>query len=278
MRTAFAILFGLAWLFPVCLQAQQNDPLENYLENIGEMNVSLLLQDEKGAILFQHNPYKKVPSASIIKVPILMVLYEQVESGAFFLEKEYVLREEDKVGGSGELQYAPNGSSYTYGFLAEEMIRLSDNVATNILIGALGMDRVSEMLDRQGLVATELNRYMMDFEAIENGRQNYTSPFEINHLFLMLLSETYLSEDSRNKIIGILKKCADNSGIPRYLPVGVESAHKTGTLDYIRGDAGIIFGDKTLVLSVFVENFKEQKEADEVIAKISRLCVSRFFE
>ena len=278
MRAALTVLCIWLWLFPVYSQAQEKDPLKSYLESIGEMEVSALLQDEDGRILFQCNPSQKTPSASIIKVPILMVLFEQIESGRISMEEKYTLRDEDKVGGSGELQHALAGSSYTYGFLAREMIRQSDNVATNILIEKLGMDSISDMLRRNGFVNTQLNRYMMDFEAIKEGRQNYTSPDEINRLFLMLLSENYLSEDSRNEIIAILKECGDNLAIPRDLPEGVEVAHKTGTLDYVRGDAGIIFGDKTLVLSVFVENFKEQKDADEVIAKISGLCVSRFFE
>ena len=278
MRAALTVFCICIWLFPVNSQAQGKDPLEDYLERVEEMKVSMLLQDGDGEILFRHNPYKKVPAASIIKVPILMVLFEQMESGRVSMEGKYTLRNVDKVGGSGKLQHAAAGSSYTYGFLAREMIQLSDNVATNILIAKLGMDNIGEMLHRNGLVDTQLNRYMMDFEAIKKGKQNYTSPYEINQLFLMLLSGDYLSDDSRGQMIEILTECADNSGIPRDLPAGVDVAHKTGTLDYIRGDAGIIFGDKTLVLSVFVENFKEQKEADEVIAKISGLCVSRFFE
>src|SRR5690554_5015297 len=142
MRAVRAILCIWISMFPVYSQAQEKDPLKNYLESIGEMKVSILLQDEDGKTLSQRNPYKKIPSASIIKVPILMVLFEQIESGKISMEEKYTLRDEDKVGGSGKLQHAVSGSSYNYGFLAREMIRLSDNVATNILIAKLGMDNI----------------------------------------------------------------------------------------------------------------------------------------
>ncbi|WP_162340467.1 serine hydrolase [Cyclobacterium salsum] len=61
-----------------------------------------------------------------------------------------------------------------------------------------------------------------------------------------------------------------------FLPEKLEVAHKTGTLDYVRGDAGIIFGRRPLVISVFVEDFRDLSEAEKIIAKIGKLAYETY--
>jgi len=117
---------------------------------------------------------------------------------------------------------------------------------------------------------------MMDFEAIAEGRQNYTSPVEINQLLLLLYSSNELSKKSRGRMIEMLLACADNTTIPSQLPKGLEVAHKTGILDYVRGDAGIIYSPNPLVLSIFVENFSSNEEAEEIIGTVARLAYETY--
>ncbi|SHN26034.1 beta-lactamase class A [Cyclobacterium lianum] len=250
--------------------AKAQETWEVFMEKIPEhLQVSLLIQDEEGQTLFSQSADKRIPSASIIKIPILIALMEKVENREITLDARYSLQATDKVGGAGELQHLPDGSGITFRYLAEEMIRISDNTATNILIRAIEMGYIQDWLKKNGYRDTQLNRLMMDFKAIEEGRQNYTSPREINDILLNLWEGKWLKEDSRAEIMHCLKGCADNSTIPSLLPAGTVVAHKTGTLDYVRGDAGIILGDKPLILSVFVENFESMEEAESAIGKIA---------
>lgn len=232
------------------------------------LELSLLVQNKEGKVLLSLQPNKKVPSASIIKIPILINLMEEVEKERINLEDVYSLQQSDKVGGAGEMQHLPEGSGFTYRYLAEEMIRISDNTATNILIRTIGLGKIQNWLVSHGFTSTHLNRFMMDFEAINEGRQNYSSPEEMNRFLLMLINGEILRETSRDEIIHWLKNCADKSTLPSQLPPGVEVAHKTGTLDYVRGDAGIIFGDMPIIISLFVENFNSLKEAEDAIGAI----------
>ncbi len=260
----------LQW--PVFL-ANGQDALLEYLETLApDTELSFLIQGAEGEILAEYEPDKGVPSASIIKIPILLALLEAVENEELSLEDRYHLRNQDKVGGAGELQFEPDGSLLTYRTLATEMIRISDNTATNILIDKLGMERIQGWLNERGFTATQLNRKMMDFAAIEQGKQNYTSPAEINRILLMLLDSKSVSAETAASARQLLTACADRQTLPALLPKNLEVAHKTGTLDYVRGDAGIIFGKRPLVVSVFVEHFQEIEEAEKIIAEIGRLA------
>ncbi|MBD3627700.1 serine hydrolase [Cyclobacterium sp.] len=268
---------GMKWLtlllftFPgLALIGKGQENWESFMQQFPDhLEISLRIQNEKGETLFQQQANKIIPAASIIKIPILIALMEKVENKEIDLDALYSLLATDKVGGAGELQHLPDGSGITFRYLAEEMIRISDNTATNILIRAIEMDYIQDWLKENGYEDTQLNRIMMDFKAIEEGRQNYTSPQEINDLLLNLWNGKWLKENSRAEIMHWLKGCADNSTIPSLLPAGTVVAHKTGTLDYVRGDAGIILGHKPLILSVFVENFESMEEAESAIGKVA---------
>ena len=249
-------------------------PLQQYLGNLPTyIKVSFQADQQDGTRYFSQNEDQRIPSASIIKVPILIYLFMQVDNGNLVLEEVVELKEKDKVGGAGLLREMPDGSRFTWKYLAGEMIRISDNTATNLIIGRLGMENIQDWLNKEGFDHTVLARLMMDFEAIEAGRQNYTSNRDINRLFLGLNNGLWLSEDSRKEALFMLKNCKDKACIPSKLPLGTEVAHKTGTLDYVRGDAGIIFGASPLVLSVFVEGFEKPSEAEEIIGEISRIVL-----
>tara|TARA_R110001592_G_scaffold321962_1_gene600720 strand:- start:11582 stop:12295 length:714 start_codon:yes stop_codon:yes gene_type:complete len=237
-----------------------------------------MVQNKEGKILGKLNADKQIPSASIIKIPLLFYLMEKVEKNELDLRETYELRKSDKVGGSGELQFIPDGNLITYAYLASEMIRISDNTATNILIRKVGLKPFQEWLITNGYKATQLNRFMMDFDAITKGHQNYTSAAEMNKLLLSLLNEKSLNKGSTLQVLEWMENCEDNSALPNLLPEGVAIAHKTGTLEYVRGDAGIIFGKQPIVVTVFIAHYSNLMNADSIIAEIARLAYLDFVE
>ncbi|MDO6437182.1 serine hydrolase [Cyclobacterium sp. 1_MG-2023] len=275
-KLSFLLLSGIIMLtsfYPVSGQQLLN----KYLDNLDPtIKLSFIIQDQEGEVLSKLNADKKSPSASIIKIPLLIYFMKNVEEGLISLNDSYQLKSSDKVGGSGELQFKPSGFSVTYEYLAKEMIRVSDNTATNIIIRRLGLKPFQDWLKAKGYIHTQLNRYMMDFEAIEKGQQNYLSPKEMNRLLLTLYDGDLLTKTSSLKVINYLKNCEDNRALPHQIPDGVAIAHKTGTLDYVRGDAGIIFGKKPIFITVLVENFSEIPEADSIISTIGKLAYLEF--
>lgn len=235
-----------------------------------QAEISLVLHDFEGQELLNIMGEKRVPSASVIKIAILAELLNQADAGILNLEKEHVLLADEIVGGAGELQHKPAGGRYSLEYLAREMIRVSDNTATNVLIREVGMDNVNRFTKSLGLSETQLNRYMMDFDAIAEGRQNYTSASDMNLLLLALMENQILSEASRKLMIEMLLDCADSTLIQRNLPPNIRVAHKTGTLAYVRGDAAIVFTEKPYILTIFAENFEELNEAEVFIGELSK--------
>jgi len=272
MLLRYAIFF---FILSSPLSAQQD--IKSYLDKVGKSaNVSLIIQDLQGDILYEQNSQSQIPSASIIKIPILYQLFSQIEDGKVRLDELHKLTENDIVGGSGNLQHEPIGSQFNMETLARKMIRVSDNTATNIIIRRLELSSINTMMSELGMKSTQLNRLMMDFDAVAAGRQNYTSPAEMNELLLKLHSADFLSKASRELILDMLMNCDDNTTIPSQLPTDIAVAHKTGTLDYVRGDAGIIYSPKPIVISIFVENFSSTEEAELIIGTVSRLAFETF--
>lgn len=271
---AFAALLCLCG--PIALAQSPFDTLWAQLDT--GLQVSMLLQNLKGEVLYERNAAKQVPSASVIKIHILTAFFQEVDEGRIRLKDSYVLKEEDIVGGAGTLQREAPGTRVNYYDLADKMIVGSDNVATNILIETIGMAEINKRMASWGMTATQLNRMMMDFEAIRQGRQNYISAQDANRMLMLLYKGKLLSRKSKKAALDMLLRCADAEGIPAGLPAGVRVAHKTGTLDYVRGDAGIILSRNKLVLSVFVEGFSSREQADAVIAGVAALAYRLYGE
>lgn len=251
--------------------------LEKYLKELDpEIMVSLKLQNQQREVLFERNGNKVVPSASLIKIPILLSLLKEVDRKNIKLNSKYTLQPEDIIGGSGDLQYEIPFKKLTYNYLAQKMISVSDNTATNILINKIGAEKIQNDIDAWNLTKTKLNRKMMDFEAIKAGKQNFTTCEDMNGLLINLLNQQLLSKKSAKKAMEILFACDDRTTIPRNIPVNIPIVHKTGTLDYVRGDAGIIFSKNILILTVFVENFESLEQAETIIGKIAEYAYNDF--
>jgi beta-lactamase class A len=270
----------LYFLFPFLFFAKtptKEMTLEQYFKDLDpEIQVSMVLQNQMGEILFERNSQKVVPTASVIKIPILFSLLKAQDNKLLKLTDFHLLKKQEIVAGSGDLQFEPENTKMDYLFLAKKMISISDNTATNILIDKLKMENIQNDINAFGLKNTYLKRKMMDFEAIKAGKQNITTAQDINTLLLKLLTKKLLSRKAGKQALEILIGCEDTVTIPRFLPKKIVIAHKSGTLDYLRGDAGIIFSKKTLVLTVFVENFESQEQAETIIGKVAELSYLNF--
>lgn len=247
--------------------------VDNYLVKLpNEMNVSMVVEEMNGNKIYEYRPSVKMPSASVIKIPILMTLMGKVAKKELSLEDTHTLLHEEKTGGSGILAEMSDGKVFTIKELAQEMIRTSDNTATNILINKVGRESVNAYLQQWGMSQTRLNRVMMDTEAVKQGRENYINAREVNALLQMIYGHKIATPALCNEMLEMLKNCADKSTIPSQLPQNLSIAHKTGTLAYVRGDAAIVFTQNPFVISIFVEGFDKESTAEKVIGDLAKIC------
>lgn len=202
-------------------------------------------------------------SASTIKVLILATLYDEVAKGHLALTDSHTLSGEEIVGGTGNLQTKPAGSTYTLQELAQEMIVMSDNTATNILIDYLGMEKVNTFIARQGYTQTRLSRKMLDMAALEAGEDNYISVKEVGDLMAKLYRRQLVNPQADREMLQILKQQQDRSNLLANLPSGTTGYSKSGQFaEYgVRHDVAIIETPKgAFVLAVLSQDGEDSAQ------------------
>lgn len=192
-----------------------------------------------------------MPSASMIKVFILALAYQDIADGTLSRNETFTLTRDNVVGGSGTLQNRAYGTRVPLKELLEKMIIDSDNTATNILIDRLGMENINAYMQAHGYRSSVLRRKMMDLAALQAGRDNLTSVKDVGLLFKRLYNGTCVSPELDAEMLGIYDQQTDNDKIPARLPEGTVVAHKTGEVSDVRHDGGIVYtsnGDYVLVI------------------------------
>ena len=212
------------------------------------------------------NGDKPFVSASIIKLAILGTLLDQTQSGVLSLDDSATVGPSDIVGGTGVIQASGAGGSYTYRQLAAYMIQDSDNTATNLIIDAVGMPAVSEYASEIGLTQTVLNRRMMDFAA---GDENYTSANDVAHILQLIYQGKLVSPDASEFALDLLKGQHDDAGLLEGLPAGSVFAHKTGTLDGVFNDGGIVL-DRNPYVMVVLSGDAEKSQAQACMVDVAQ--------
>ncbi len=227
------------------------------------------------SVQFRYRADERVPSASVIKLPILLEAMERAKAGTLDLNEIHILVDSEKTGGSGVLTTYSHRSRISYGDLLRLMMIYSDNTATNIFINELGMDAINARMRTIGLMRSQLNRVMMDTLAARQGRDNYVTAGEMNALLKKIDHQQVATPALCDQMLAILKQNEDTATIPKLLPRGTVVAHKTGELAYVRGDAGLIYGKHPFVLSIFVEGVPTP-EAERVISELALICYRWF--
>lgn len=214
------------------------------------------------------NPDARVRTASTIKLPILCTLQSLVAQGKVQWDERLVLTPDDKVSGSGVLQSLADGTELTVRNLAILMIIVSDNTATNLLIDRIGADTVNDYLDSIGLTKTRLNRKIRGgdepaagwsqaglMEANKRFGLGVSTPREMVTLLEWLHQGKIVSAAASKDVIDILKEQQVTASMGRQAPEEWTIASKSGSLDALRSDVGIIYtAEDPIALAVTVED------------------------
>ncbi|MBE0633408.1 serine hydrolase [Candidatus Bathyarchaeota archaeon] len=193
------------------------------------------------------------PTASIIKVPVLLEFYRQAADGILNPSEVHPLRDEFKVGGSGVLQFLSDKTQLTLEDWAKLMINLSDNTATNYMIDVVGMDNVNRVIEQLGLVDTRLRRKMQAKGIDPDKVENLTTPREFSTLLMMIMNHEGLDSGVCEKTLGALKLYKD--GIIRdALPGDFEVADKSGWMGAVQCDSGIVYAEKPYIVTVMAKH------------------------
>lgn len=181
----------------------------------------------------------KVVSASTIKVMILCCALQDVMEGRLCLEQMIPISAADFCADTQVFEPNYRQDGCTLWELLYWMIVSSDNTATNAVISLLGYDHINRYCAELGLPQSSVQRKMLDFEAIEAGRNNYTSPADQYRIYELLYHGKILNEPLRAVAMDFLCRSRSFDGLQRYIPDPVPVLHKPGGLDHLNHDAGI---------------------------------------
>lgn len=268
--------------------------LQKQVEAIAQQHhgqVALYAKNLKTGAEVTINADEPVQTASVIKVAILMEVFSEAKAGKLSLDERLPLTKDNQVPGSGILTFLQPGLQPTVQDAAVLMIDLSDNTATNLLIDKVGIAAVDKKITDMGLKNTWL--YKKVFKPAEGPMPPDQKKFGLGKTTAREMAQMFESIDRCDlgdaalckRMLQILKDQQDNNEIPRYIQYSDTSekpsaiAHKTGALDDVRADAGIVYTTAgPIVISAFTWDNKDQSwtadnEAMLTIAKMAKAIV-----
>jgi beta-lactamase class A len=207
-----------------------------------------------------------MPTASLIKTPVLVALYQAVHEGKLSLSDRVRYGSEHACLGSGVLQYLDPGVELAVRDAAVLMMIISDNAATNICIDLAGIDSVNDQMRRRGLEKTELKLRLGDPGIGMEGRNMAVSTAgEIVRLLTLIYQHECVSPEADEDMLRIMRRCQTRAELTRLLPWNELNmlpkhrdnwvAEKGGSfLNGVRTSGAIFHGPRTsFVMSAFCE-------------------------
>jgi D-alanyl-D-alanine carboxypeptidase (penicillin-binding protein 5/6) len=253
-----------------------------------EGDVAVAIKHLKTGESFAHQADEPMPTASLIKLAVMVEAYRQASEGKVNLNDTVTFREEDKTPGSGILSTnLSGGATFTLRDAVRLMIAYSDNSATNLVLAKIGLPSTTETMEKLGLPNTRIHAFVFrpnSSIAPERSKQfglGSTTANEMIRLVEMIQSKKVVTPEACDAMLDHLRHCEDKR-LSRLLPIGVRVAHKTGSVAAVRTDAGLIEAKGgPIAICVLTRNNKDQgwteENAGEVLtSKIARAVYDHF--
>ena len=237
--------------------------------------LGVAVTDLKSGATVTLRPDEVFPQASSIKLAVLYELFRQAEEGRVDLD-EVTRPGLPRVGGGGVLQVLGDRVSLTWRDLAVLMMGWSDNEATNVLIGRVGMDAVNRRLDTLELPRTRLQRKMIDLEAARRGRENVSTPSEMVRLAEALYRGAGLSPARAKDLLDVAAVEKDSPfRVP--LPAGLRVADKPGSLEGVRCVTAVVdLPGRPYAAAIMTTYLRRDEDGEAAIREISAAIYQTF--
>lgn len=224
------------------------------------------------------------PTASLIKVPILVTLYGLVEKGSISLDDPIRVTRIDKVPGSGMLQHLHDNIEITVRDAAWLMGTISDNTATNLLLDKVAIRRVWEKMEALGLPKSKVHaKSFQRFTSVAMDSSvkyglGVTTTNEMSKLFALLADGKAVSPAADSAMLRILENNTNDQQMRRYA-AGVPMASKDGAGDQVRTECALFRLQSRVVACVMTNQNQDRSwaidnEAQVTLANFGRAIVS----
>ncbi len=254
--------------------------------------VAIAVKRLKTGESFYLNADVTMTTASLIKLPVMIETYTQAAEGKVKLGDPVTLRKDNMVQGSGILtSHFSEGATFSLRDAVRLMIVFSDNTATNLVLDKIGIASTGERMEKLGLPNTKIHAKVFKREtsiAPERSKK-YGLGSTTAREMVVLIGKLYKSElgspEATQEMLDHLKKCEDKDKFPRFLPAKIVVAHKTGSVNDARTDAGLIYlaKDDPVALCVLTnentdKSWRSDNSGNLLCAKVAKAVYDYFAE
>ena len=280
MKHLLAFIFVLA-LMPA--QAQKvNKKLQQQLQKVTtgfKGDVGIYVKDLHTGKIASIHADSIFPTASMVKVPILIGIMDKLNKGELKYHQELTYKDSLFYAGSDLLASLKHNEKVELSKVIMLMLTTSDNTASLWLQSLSGTGtRINQILDSIGYTATRVNSRTPGREA---GRDKFgwgqTSPKEMATMFEALANRNLLDTASSEKMLRLLGRNYWDEEAISQIPPDVFVASKNGAVNASRSEAMYVSGKNArYVFCICTKNNKDtswelQNEAWELARKVSKL-------
>ena len=242
--------------------------------------VGYTVVDVDGGARLSRRGDETFPTASLIKVPVLVTVFDLVAQGRLSLDDRLTVLKIDKVPGSGQLQHLHDGAVITVRDAAWLMTTISDNTATNLLLDRIIIRRVWEKMEALGLENTKVHSktFLRSSSVAMDSSVKYglgvTTPNEMAQLFGLMAQSKAVSASADSTMLDILEHNTYSAMLPRFIP-GVRIAHKDGETDQVRTNCGLMRLQSRVTLCVMT---RENQDRRWIVDNSAQVMIARMAE
>jgi beta-lactamase class A len=231
------------------------------------------------------NEHENFHAASTMKTPVMIEVFKQQAAGKLSLQQMVTVKNEFKsivdssvysLNASDDSQqelYKKVGTQLPLSELVYQMIILSSNLATNLIIDMVDGKNVTQTMRSLGANDIQVLRGVEDSKAFAKGLNNTTTAYDLAIIFSKMAEGKIVSKTACDEMIRILLDQQHNTVIPALLPKEVKVAHKTGSIAGVHHDSGIIYlpDGRKYVLVLLSKNLESDTAATTAMAKVSEM-------
>lgn len=268
---------------PMSLQSVKNQITARLSQEPGVFAVAFKDLSTGEEILI--NPTEKFHAASTMKTPVMIEVYKQAAEGKFSLDDSVTIRNEFKSIVDGSLfslnpeddsdkeLYNHTGEKRMLSQLVYDMIIVSSNLATNMMIEMVNARQVTQTMRTMGADSIQVLRGVEDSKAFQKGLSNTTTAPDLMIIFEKIATGKAVSMEASQAMIKVLLDQRFNDIIPARLPKDVKVAHKTGDITGVRHDSGIVFlpDGRKYVLVLLSKKLEKPEAGIAAMAEVSEM-------
>jgi len=295
LKKKMILLSGILFMYFSCTNRPTDiEKLQLDIKNLISMSegtIAVAFEDLKSGVKISINETLQMHAASTMKTPVMIEVYKQASEAQFSLFDSIFIKNEFKSivdGSKFKMDFSDDSDDVVYNNIGKkmsiydlvyQMITKSSNFATNILVDLVDAKNVMKTMKSIGANDIQILRGVEDIKAFKLGLNNNTNAKDMLLIMKAIANKKIVTSEACKNMIDILLAQKFKNKIPALLPPTVKIAHKTGSITEIDHDAAIVYltPNHAYVLVILTKGIKSHKQAQQTIAKISRIIYDAMF-